>query len=62
MKPLDMHPGPLPSERALIALWDVVEETRITRGERAAAELATHALQAIQAEQDAQQQKAGASC
>ena len=42
------HVGPAPSERALIKLWDRIDQERVRAGEKAATALATKALKAIE--------------
>ena len=42
------HVGPAPSERALIQLWDRIDQERARGGEKAAAALAEKALAAVQ--------------
>ncbi len=41
-----IHTGPAASERALIAVWDLVDQTRLSRGERIATAIAECALEA----------------
>lgn len=41
------HVGPAPSERALIELWDRIDQERMRGGEKAASALASKALAAV---------------
>ncbi len=42
------HTGPSASERALIQLWDCIDQERMRGGEKAASALAQKALAAVQ--------------